>query len=916
MLERRSRAGPTQEINRHETVALAQLAGRPAPVPPTTDGDRLVRPACPAGRFDGTVAAVGRTRVLRRPFSWPWRGAARCRSTRRLLSVALVAATAVGGVDAAGAQTGPGPEAPVVTAEDKAELAAEVADSVGPDHVAAVRDVGGRLEVLEAVVDDPAELDPFVSVAASVGELRALERAVVFRPDADPLRVDQWALDRLPFEAAHRRSTGAGVTVAVLDAAIAAGHPDLAGRLTAGRDAIDERPFDPADPARAVGDGDHGTNVAGIIAAGVGNGIGIHGAAPGVRVMPVRVIEASGGLSSDVAEGIIWATDNGAGVINISLSATTESDAVSAAISYAADRGAVVVASAGNMADQGNPVIHPAAHPDTLAVGALQRDGTVWPLSSRGDFVDVVAPGVGILSLGGTPGSYVFMTGTSQAAPHASALVALIRSLYGDLGEAQVRGVIASSATDVGVRGRDPASGSGLIAPLRALRAAAPRPVAAPVDLSVERLANGDVRLRWRSTDQDVVGFEILDGSTVIARLARGATSFRLPGAPQAGPPRYRVRALGQRAARSGAVGVAPAPVVAASAGVQSVTLTWVVPDPAPEAYVVLRRGAVVAQVPTTAGPGGRQVYRNTGLAPGVVQRYRVAAVVGGVMGDRSEVLTVAALHPPSSSPPSISPGGPTTPVEGGYQVVTDRGRVLAFGSAPGLGDGAPTGTVIAGAATPSGGGYWLAHSDGRVEVLGDAVWHGDAIGLALAAPVVAMAPTPDGQGYWLLAADGGVFTYGNARFYGSTGGLALVAPVRDLAVAPSGRGYWFVAADGGVFSFGDADFHGSTGGLALFAPVVSMAAGPGGYWLIAADGGVFSFGTPFYGSLPGTLAGLPPSQRPTVVRMRPVNEGRGYLLVGSDGGVYGYGQTTVTGSAWGRLGAGERVVDLVVFGD
>jgi hypothetical protein len=176
------------------------------------------------------------------------------------------------------------------------------------------------------------------------------------------------------------------------------------------------------------------------------------------------------------------------------------------------------------------------------------------------------------------------------------------------------------------------------------------------------------------------------------------------------------------------------------------------------------------------------------------------------------------------------------------------------------------------------------------------------------------MATTPDGGGYWLLAADGGVFTYGTAEFFGSTGGMPLVAPVLDLAVTPTGAGYWLVAGDGGVFTFGDATFLGSMGGLPLDAPVVSMATGPhGGYWLIAADGGVFSFGEPFYGSLPGTLAGVPSDERPTVVRMRPVEGGAGYLLLADDGGIFGYGRYAFHGSAAGALAPDERVVDLMV---
>jgi hypothetical protein len=249
-----------------------------------------------------------------------------------------------------------------------------------------------------------------------------------------------------------------------------------------------------------------------------------------------------------------------------------------------------------------------------------------------------------------------------------------------------------------------------------------------------------------------------------------------------------------------------------------------------------------------------------------------------------------------------------------GYRVLTDAGRVLGFGAATPAGEAASTGDVVAGSVTASGQGYWLVHGNGVVEAFGDALWHGDARELPLVAPIVAMATTPDGGGYWLLAADGGVFTYGTAEFFGSTGGMPLVAPVLDLAVTPTGAGYWLVAGDGGVFTFGDATFLGSMGGQPLDAPVVSMATGPhGGYWLIAADGGVFSFGEPFYGSLPGTLAGVPVEERPTVVRMRPVEGGAGYLLLADDGGIFGYGRYAFHGSAAGALAPDEAVVDLMV---
>jgi hypothetical protein len=339
--------------------------------------------------------------------------------------------------------------------------------------------------------------------------------------------------------------------------------------------------------------------------------------------------------------------------------------------------------------------------------------------------------------------------------------------------------------------------------------------------------------------------------------------------------------------------------VVSAHGGAGWAELAWPAAGGVVSGYRIERDGVTVADAVTALS------YVDAVAPPGV-RTYRVVAVgPGGEAAYPTVEVTVAE---------------PVT----GYWVVTDVGRAVGFGGATSAGhaesaggvvaDPVVAGPVVAGAVTPSGSGYWLAHANGAVEAFGDAVWHGDASGLPLVAPVVAMATTPDGGGYWLLGADGGVFTYGTAEFFGSTGGMPLVAPVLDLAVTPSGEGYWFVAGDGGVFTFGDAPFLGSMGGQPLDAPVVSMAAGPhGGYWLIAADGGVFSFGEPFLGSLPGTLAGVPFEERPSVVRMRPVESGAGYLLLADDGGIFGYGRYAFHGSAAGALAPDEAVVDLIV---
>src|SRR6185503_18095428 len=136
----------------------------------------------------------------------------------------------------------------------------------------------------------------------------------------DPLRTQQWALDETSFEAAWPAERGSGVTVAVVDTGVLASHQDLVGAVVPGTDlASDAHSVDPDGTGR-VDPGGHGTHVAGIIGARTNNGLGIAGAAPAVKIMPVRVLDAHGsGVASDVAEGIIWAADHGARVINLSL---------------------------------------------------------------------------------------------------------------------------------------------------------------------------------------------------------------------------------------------------------------------------------------------------------------------------------------------------------------------------------------------------------------------------------------------------------------------------------------------------------------------------------------------------------------------------------------------------------------------
>jgi hypothetical protein len=163
----------------------------------------------------------------------------------------------------------------------------------------------------------------------------------------------------------------------------------------------------------------------------------------------------------------------------------------------------------------------------------------------------------------------------------------------------------------------------------------------------------------------------------------------------------------------------------------------------------------------------------------------------------------------------------------------------------------------------PGGRGYWALTPDGRILAFGTAPNVGDLASIPHRGSATSLASTPTGQGYWMLTSDGGVYAFGDAPFYGSMSGQRIRSSAVGLAVAPSVNGYWVVTDDGRVKSFGrGAKFLGSPRqlGIKLAQPIVGAAATPSGkgYWLVSADGGVFAFGDArFAGSLAGQLTGL-----------------------------------------------------------
>ncbi len=277
----------------------------------------------------------------------------------------------------------------------------------------------------------------------------------------DPLFSSQGYLSNIQVPQAWDITTGAiSVTVAVLDTGVDANHPDLAGKVLPGWNFV-------ANTNNAMDDNGHGTHVAGIIGANGNNNQGIAGISWGARLLPIKVLDNTGvGTYSQVAEGIIYATDNGARVINLSLGGPSPSQVLANAVQYAQARGVLVVAAVGDSAAQG--VYYPAALPDVIAVGATDSHNQLAAFSSFGDRVDVVAPGVNIASTG-LNGSYARLSGTSMSAAHVSGVAALLAGQPQFDTAPKIRSAILATTLDLGAPGRDAYFGMGLIQAASAL---------------------------------------------------------------------------------------------------------------------------------------------------------------------------------------------------------------------------------------------------------------------------------------------------------------------------------------------------------------------------------------------------------------------------------------------------------------
>lgn len=250
--------------------------------------------------------------------------------------------------------------------------------------------------------------------------------------------------------------TGKGIKVAVLDSGIAP-HKEL--KIKGGKSTVNY--------TRSWTDDDgHGTHVAGIIAAQPGikkvNGIDVVGVAPNVDLYAVKVLNRWGeGDLTDILEGIEWAIENKMDIINMSFGTEKGSQLLQQMLNKAYNEGILLVSAAGN--DGNNyPVTYPAKYDSVIAVSSVEKDLSLSDFSSTGDEVELAAPGGDIVSTY-TRGRYELESGTSQAAPHVTGMLALLKEKYPTLTNKQLREKIREYTIDLGAEGKDSSFGYGLI---------------------------------------------------------------------------------------------------------------------------------------------------------------------------------------------------------------------------------------------------------------------------------------------------------------------------------------------------------------------------------------------------------------------------------------------------------------------
>jgi subtilisin family serine protease len=530
--------------------------------------------------------------------------------------------------------------------------------------------------------------------------------------------------------------------VAVVDTDIDAAQPDLAGKVIIGQNFSGDETPDPEG---------HGTAVAGLIAAVPDNGVGIAGLGWDTKVLSVRVLDSQGaGLASLIGKGIRYAADYpGVKVINLSLQqdandAGTRSTELEDAIKYAQGKGLLVVAAAGN-----HPVTtpsYPAAFDGVLSVAAVDgTDDKLADFSRRGPWIDIAAPGVGVLTLA-TPctdgNCWVTPDGTSFATPIVSAAAALVWAANPRLTAAQVAARLLGTAD--AVAGTGTYFSNGVINVGRALGTITATPLSAAPGTaaisSTSAVPTPTGKGYWLAASDGGIfsyGNATFNGST-------GGIVLNRPIVGMAATPSGKGYWL---VASDGGI------FAFGDAGFFGSTGDLSLNKP------------IVGMASTPSGRG-----------------YWLVASDGGIFafGDAAFFGSTGAVR---LNKPIV--GLAATRTGRGYWLVASDGGIFAFGDAGFFGS---TGhfklnrPIVDMAPSPDGDGYWMVASDGGIFAFGGAAFYGSPAGTANGS-VVSVAPTPSGNGYWIVGNDGSVYNFGAAPYLGGLGGMPLNRPIVGLAV-------------------------------------------------------------------------------------------------------------------------------------
>ena len=285
----------------------------------------------------------------------------------------------------------------------------------------------------------------------------------------DPYAFLQWHMTNFQVDRLSQDAQGSAITVAVLDTGVSVNGYDTPDNMTAGYDFIDND----SDPSDFHG---HGTHVAGTVAQATNNNVGARGVAPNSIIMPVKVLDDDGfGYSYQIADGITFAVDRGADVINMSLGSPQSTAVESSAVAYAISNGVAVIAATGNEGNS-NTILFPAAYDGVVSVGSVGLDNIVTAYSNKGPEMMFTAPGGdfyddynadgyvdGILqeTINGGVFNYYFYEGTSMAAPHVAGGYAALMSA--GFTATQVTDAFINTAIDMGSTGWDKDYGYGVV---------------------------------------------------------------------------------------------------------------------------------------------------------------------------------------------------------------------------------------------------------------------------------------------------------------------------------------------------------------------------------------------------------------------------------------------------------------------